>query len=80
MMKKGDRYLVNGVEISILDAPENKPAVIEVKPRSGLSGKANIRIYDTGTIFISKRSGNKFEFAKEFAFKVVGYLINQLIS
>ena len=80
MMKIGDRYLVNGVEISILDAPENKPVVIEVKLKSGKNGKANIKIYDTGTMFINKRSGNIFEFAKEFAFNVIGYLLNQMIS
>ena len=39
MMKRGDKYLVNGIEISILDAPENKPAVIEVKPELGKTGK-----------------------------------------
>jgi hypothetical protein len=69
IIKKGDRYLINGVEISIMDAPENKPAVIEVKLMSGLSGKANIRIYNTGTIFISNRSGNKLSLQKSLHLK-----------
>ena len=29
---------------SILDAPENKPVVVEVKSKSGMSGKAQIKI------------------------------------
>ena len=67
-------------EIFILEAPANKPVVIEVKPKSGKTGKANIKIYDTGTMFISKRSGNLFEFAKELGFQVIAYLLNQMIS
>ena len=41
---------------------------------------SNIKIYDTGTMFINKRSGNLFEFAKELGFKVITYLLNQMIS
>jgi hypothetical protein len=31
-------------------------------------------------MFINKRSGHAFEFAKEFGIKVIAYLLNQMIS
>ena len=44
--KKGDRFVINGVEISVADAPENKPVTIGIKCKTGLTGKANLTVYD----------------------------------
>ena len=57
--KKGDRFVVNGTEMSIADAPKNKSICIAVKPKGGLTGKANLKIYGKnnkgfGTIMIQK--------------------------
>ena len=34
--RKGDRFLFNGIEISVADVPKNKPINIEVKPKGNL--------------------------------------------
>ena len=56
--KKGDKFVINGTEISIADAPNNKPVSIEVKTKTGPTGKANLKIYGknkrgTGTIRVN---------------------------
>ena len=50
-----------------------------------MSGKAQIKIFNInakggGTIMIQKRSGVGFQFAKELAFKVIRFLLNEMIS
>ena len=50
--KKGDIYVINGIEISIADTQNNKPVSLEVKPKGGLTGKANLKVYG-----INKRGG-----------------------
>ena len=42
--KKGDRFVINDVEISIADNPENKP--VTIKSKTGPTGKANLKVYD----------------------------------
>ena len=66
MREKGERYLINGVEICILDAPKNKSINVEVKSGRGFSGKANVKIYGVNkggfaTIMITKPRGIGYE-------------------
>ena len=42
LKNKGERFLINEIEISISDTPKNRPMVVGVKPKDGLSGKANL--------------------------------------
>ena len=77
--------MINGVEIAIIDTPKNRPVLVEVKPKTGISGKANIRVFEVnnkggGTIMITKISGTRFEFAKELAFNVIRYMLDEMIS
>ena len=46
--KKGERFLINEIEISISDTPKNRPMIIGVKPKDGISGKANFLRSITG--------------------------------
>ena len=39
--RKGERFLINEIEISITDTPKNRPMIIGIKPKEGISGKAN---------------------------------------
>ena len=43
--KKGDRYVINGVEIAISDNHHTKPYIIEVKQKSGRTGRANLKMF-----------------------------------
>ena len=66
---KGNRYIINGIEIGVLDTPKNKPINIDIKPKMGLTGKANLKIYEMNgkggaTIFISRVSGGNFSHVK----------------
>ena len=83
--RKGDRYFMNGIEIAIVDTPNNRPSVIELKQKSGMSGKAKLRIFGVnknggGTIMITKASGSDFVYAKVLALNVISYLLDGLIS
>ena len=86
MMKvRGERYLINGIEISVVDAPKNKPSVVDVKPKNGMSGKANVKIYDMNknggaTMYINQRSGSAMVHVKTLAFKVIKFLLENLMS
>ena len=85
MSKKGERFVINGVEIAILDNPTNKPVAIEVKPGTGMSGKTNLKIFGLNsrggaTITITKIRGMGFEYSKHLAYKVVKHLLDGWIS
>ena len=82
---KGDRFLINGVDISIADAPYNKPATISIKTKNGTTGKANIKIYSknkrgSATIMVTKVKGGSTEDVSNLAFKVVKFLLDNMIS
>ena len=82
---KGDQYVINGVEVGILDAPKNKPINIAIKPKFGLTGKANLKIYEMNgrggaTIFISRVSGGNFGHVETLGLKVIKYLFDGLIK
>ena len=82
---RGDRYIINETEFNVIDAPKNKPACIEIKHKNGQSGKANLKIYPINgrggaTIHITKISRGYFEHVKILAFKVVKFLLDNIIS
>ena len=82
---KGESFLINGIEIRISDVPKNKPLIIEVKPKNGLSGRSNLKIYSINkrggaTIHITKVSGGNLLHSKILAFDVIKYLLDNLIS
>jgi hypothetical protein len=83
--KKGERFSINEIEISVLDVPIKKPINIEIKPKVGLSGKANIKIFELNsrggaTIFISKVSGGDFVHVKTLGLRVIKYLIDGIMN
>ena len=85
MQSKGDRFIINETEFYVVDAPKNKPACIEIKHKTGKSGKANLKIYHINgkggaTIHITKISRGDFEHVKVLAFKVVKFLLDNIIS
>ena len=82
---KGDRYIINNIEVGILDTPEKKPVVVDVKSKNGMSGKVHVKIYGINknggaTIRISKPKGSGFEYTKMLTFKVIRYLLDGMIS
>ena len=85
MSEKGNRYLINGVEICILDAPKNKSINVEVKAGKAMSGKANLKIYGVNkggfaTIMITKPKGINYEYSKILAFRVFKFLLDGLME
>ena len=46
---RGQKYLINGTEIRIVDLPKNKLIKVEVKQKGGMSGKVNLNIYEVNT-------------------------------
>ena len=83
--RKGDRYVINGVEIAVNDNHHTKPYIIEVKQKTGRTGRANLKIFGVnknggGTIMISKSSGVDFVYAKVLALKVITYLLDGIIT
>ena len=83
--KKGDRFSINGIEIAIADNPFNKPVSIELKPKVGLTGKVNLKVYAKNggggaTMMITKPRGGDMVHVKDLAFKVIKYLLDNVIS
>ena len=82
---KGNRYVINGIEFGVLDTPKNKPINIDIKPKMGLTGKANLKIYEMNgrggaTIFISRVSGGNFSHVEALGLKVIKFLFDGLID
>ena len=83
--KKGERFLINGVEIRISDTPKNKPINVEVKPKGGLSGKANLIIFDKNnrggaTTMVSKVKGGESKHAIILGTNVIKFILDQVIE
>ena len=83
--KKGEKFLINGISISINDVPKNKPINVEVKSKLGLSGRVNLKIYELNkkggaTIMIQKVSGGDFAHVKTLAIKVIKFLLDGIID
>ena len=82
---KGEKFQINGIEISIADAPKNKPITVEVKPAAGISGRANLKVYDVNnrggaTIHITRVKSGDMLHVKTLAFKVIKFLLDGCIS
>ena len=85
MNEKGERYLINGIEIAIADNPQNKPIIVEVKPRVGLTGKANLKIYNKNgrgfaTILLTKAKGSKMLHVRTLGLQVIKYMLDGIIA
>ena len=83
--KKGEKFFLNGIELTILDKQKNKPINIELKSKKGFSGKVNLKIYGVNnrggaTMMITKPSGGDLSHAKVLAFDVIKYLLDNIIS
>ena len=83
--KKGEKFLLNGIELYIADKQRNKPINIEIKSKKGFSGKVNLKIYDVNnrggaTMLITMPSGGELSHAKLLAFDVIKYLLDNIIS
>ena len=83
--RKGDRFLFNGIEISVADVPKNKPINIEVKPKGGLSGKANLTIFERNkgggaTIMVAKVKGGDSDHAILLGTKVIKFILDEVIE
>ena len=85
IQKKGDRFLINGVEVGVLDTPKNNPFIIEVKPKGGLSGKVNLTIFDINnrggaTIMITKVKGGDTSHVRILGIEVIKYFLDGVIE
>ena len=83
--KRGERFYLNGIELSIADKQKNKPINIEIKSKKGFTGKVNLKIYEKNnrggaTMMITKPSGGDLSHAKILAFDVIKYLLDNIIS
>ena len=63
----------------------NKPAVIEVKPEGGITGRANLKMYDVNTkggatIHITRVSGGDMLHVRSLAKDVIKCLLDNIIS
>ena len=82
---KGDRFIKNGVEMTILDTPKNKPIKVEIKLKNCMSGKANLKIFEINrnggaTMMVQKVSGGDFGHVKTLGLKVLKHLIDGVIE
>ena len=83
--KKGEQFSLNGIELTVSDTQKNKPVSIQIKPKGGLSGRVNLKMYGINnrggaTIIITKVSGGDFIHVKTLAFKVIKYLLDRIIA
>ena len=81
---RGQKFNINGVDLRIVDLPK-KLIKVEVKSKTGLSGKVNLNIYDVNnrggaTMMIQKVSGEEFVHVKVFGMKVIKFLIDGIIK
>ena len=82
---KGEQFHINGVDLTVADTPKNKPISMEVKDKGGLTGKANLKIYEvnmrgSATIMVTKISGGEMSHVKVLAFSVIKFLLNKIID
>ena len=81
--KKGERFLINEIEISITDTPKNRPMIIGVKPKDGITGKANLKLFQINnrggaTIMTQRAKGGDNITVRALGIKVIKYLVNGL--
>ena len=85
MKNKGERSLINGIEMEISDTPKNRPMIIGIKPKAGMSGKSNLKFFDKNnrggaTIMIQKAKGGDSALVKILGIKVIKHLLDCLIE
>ena len=85
LKNKGERFLINEIEISISDTPKNRPMIVGVKPKDGLSGKANLRFFEINnrggaTIMIQKAKGGDTSLVKTLGINVIKFLLDGLLE
>ena len=85
MKNKGERFLINGIEMEISDTPKNRPMIIGIKPKGGMSGKSNLKFFDKNnrggaTIMIQKAKGGDSALVKILGIKVIKHLLDCLIE
>ena len=83
--KKGERFLINEIEISITDTPKNRPMIIGVKPKDGITGKANLKLFEINnrggaTIMTQRAKGGDNITVRALGIKVIKYLVDGLIA
>ena len=85
LQKKGDRFLINGIEIGLSDMPKNKPIIVEVKKKASLSGKVNLTIFEVNknggaTIMVSKIKGGDPKHVRILGIEVIKYFLDGFIE
>ena len=65
--------------------PQNKPVCIRIKPKNGLTGKANLIVYALNrnggaTMHVTKIRGGNMAHVKALAYNVVKYILDSIIS
>ena len=83
--EKGERFLINEIEISITDTPKNRPMIIGVKPKDGITGKANLKLFEINnrggaTIMTQRAKGGDNITVRALGIKVIKYLVDGLIA
>ena len=85
MKNKGDIFLINGIEMIISDTPKNRPMIVGVKPKDGISGKVNLKFFDKydrggATIMIQKAKGGDNAMVQILGIKVIKYLLDKMLQ
>ena len=83
--EKGERFLINEIEISITDTPKNRPMIIGVKPKDGITGKANLKLFEINnrggaTIMTQRAKRGDNITVRALGIKVIKYLVDGLIA
>ena len=83
--KTGEILVKNGIEMSVIDTPRNKPTKIEIKKKNGVMGKVNLKIYDVNgkggaTMMVQKVSGQDFAHVKTLGLDILKRLIDGVIE
>ena len=81
----GEVLVKNGLEMSVIDTPKNKPTKIEIKYKNGVSGRVNLKIFDVNskggaTMMVQKVSGGNFSHVKSLGIDIIKYMIDGVIE
>ena len=64
--KRGAKFVINEIQLRILDNAKNKPFKIEVTPKAGSSGKVNIKFYKLNKQGIASQGAIRYGILAEF--------------
>ena len=81
----GEVLVKNGLEMTVIDTPRNKPTKIEIKYKNGVSGRVNLKIFDVNskggaTMMVQKVSGGNFAQVKSLGIDIIKHLIDEVIE